>query len=530
MAQYTANNDFVNRRDAESCDCKTLYYLNFGNCNVDLPKVLDVESFDGLVGRSELGLVVNSRVFNQSVPQGEFGRLDNFKFYACVDKLFPLAAEKDTTFEAWIAGQQFFDEDEPIPTAFLTNGAVGDIRADPRLASSGYMLTDNNGLFFGHLLTDNAQYAVYGRNDFDRLRQLAATTFLGVGAGFVGNGFSLASILGISLEGLALESFGGNAGLLNGVGNLADLTGFGNDFRILANNTNGWDLEKCKRKRRGRCGQKNECCGVDPRTLLNFVNTASHLNFIRIDTREGSGPLTNFVKSGIRFRLNQDAVDWMINDIIVYTLIGIGEFVDPQYRGVRGPGDAYRVRPCELRFCFGTFTFLDAARPNFNYLDIVDPSTQQAEFGALVQLAEPAQYVVPIAGQDGEVVPVNPAVYFATGGVDDVAFRLFGQGAALVIKDIRMKVCDSAYDEYIYNSISNQCPNIDLIPDCCDTESSSESSSSYTTIEAKVRKCPVKKVKVICHDKKEKKEKKEIKVCDRKEIKVCDKKSKKDRK
>lgn len=512
------------RKDVvDPCDCKTLYYLNFGNCNVDLPRTLDVQSFDGLVGRSELGLVIDSRVFTQTVPQGELGRLDYYKFFAAVDKSFPLEQNKDTTFEAWIAGQQFFNEDVPIPPAFITTDAgepidaISDIRADPRLASAGYMLVDDaNGLFFGHLLTDNAHYAVYGRNDFARLRQAATGGLLGMNAaaGMGGNGLSIANILGLNLEDIVMDGAGLSGGLMPNIDSLAGLASLGGGFRIMANGTNGWDMDKCKKKRCNRnrntaCGD-NDCYGIDPRQLLSYVNTASHLNFVRIDTREGSGALTNFVKAGVRFRINQDAVDWLINGIKVFTLIGIGEFIDPQFRAVRSPGDAFRVQPCEVRFCFGTFSFLDAARPGFDIAAITNVVEDQAEFGALVQLAEADQYVIPIAGQDGEVVEVTPEEYFATAALgNDPTLRLFGQGAVLMIKDVRMKVCDSKYNEYIYDELGNQLPNIDLLDDCCDPieceeSSSTTSTSSYTTIEAKVRKCPVKKIKVVHHDAKEK--------------------------
>ena len=511
---------------AESCDCKTLYYLNFGNCNIDLPKTLDVQSFDGLVGRSELGLVIDSRVFTQTVPTGELGRLDYYKFYAAIDKSFPLEVNKDVTFEAWIAGQQYFNEDIPVPPVFVEADAVGDIRADPRLASAGYMLVDDqSGLFFGHLLTDTAHYAVYGRNDFARLRQSAAGNLLAMNSAFGNNGLSVANILGLNLEDIVLDSGALGSGALGNLGNLADLASLGNGFRILANGTNGWDMEKCKKKRsciRTACTDRGDCYGIDPRQLLDFVNTASHLNFIRIDTRLGEGGLTDFTKSGVRFRLNQDAVDWLINGIKVFTLIGIGSYVDPQYRGVRGPGAFNLAQLCQLRFHFGTFSFLDSAQPNFNYLDVNDPAFEQGTYGALVQLATTEQYVVPIAGPDGEVASIDPALYFAADALgEDPTLRLFGQGAVLILKDIRMKVCDSKFDEYIYDELGNQCPNIDLIPDCCDpTEISETSESSYTTIEAKVRKCNVKKVKVVCHDKKkDKKDKKKDCGCDKPKVK-----------
>lgn len=550
-----------------SCNCKTVYYQNFTDCNLDLKCLLDVEAFDGVVGRSDLGLVVDSRRFTQSVPQGPFGRLDYYKFLACVDKCFKLDADKETTFQTWISGRQYFDADRPLPEAFTSIRAdIGNIRSDPRLASSGFLLMDDKtDLFFGVVLTDRVIYGIYGRSEMAALRQQVLSGLLNdfyTGLSGTANA-SLAGLLGLDIDNLVLggdSNAFAQAALLSGMStaDLGYLNSLGN-FKLMANGLKGWDLDKCRKKKCKKYRKcKTDCCGIDTNALLSTVSQGAHLNFIRLGER--CGDFGDLIKVGIRFRLLEDSVDWFINGARKFTLSNIGALPAPQYRGVRLCGENRCVRPCEFRFCFGTFTFLDAVRPGCldpcleNVARQVTTVVQQAlQFTAnaitdqidgaeavvvpdivadnvataLVPLAPLDSYCFPIANRFGEdFLPVN--FFSSEDPLDPQAVRLFGQGAALIIRDLEVIECP-ARGVSIYEELSCNRPAIDLIEDCCEDDcdsSSSCDSSSYCDSSSSSIVCfkKVKKCKDKCKDKCE------IKKIDHKsdDCGVCDRKKHKD--
>jgi hypothetical protein len=541
--------------------CKTVYYQSFADCKTDLNDLLDVEAFDGVVGRSDLGLVVDSRRFTQSVPQGPLGRLDYYKFLACVDKSFPLSDRKDTTFKTWISGRQYFNAEQPLPDIYNDDRVdIANIYSDPRLASSGFLLIDDKtDLFFGVVLTDKTIYGLYGRGEMSYLRQQVLSGLLS--DFFNGNGdtanVSLASMLGLDVEPNINSNSLAQVALLSGINpsELAYLNSLGN-FRLLCNGLKGWDLDKCRKK---KCRKVKRCqtdyCGIDASTLLSTVNQASHLNFIPLGSVCGS--FGNLIKAEITFRLGDNAVDWIINGNKVYTLDNIGSLPLPRYRGVRLRGEVRcDLKPCSMRFCFGTFTFLDSVMPGSinSSLDVlgrhigvdaqeviqeaVDAVLAQIPGSTPVAVADifdhtAAHALVPLAPVESYIYPVEnrlgeeylPPFFFVTGAeLDPQGARLFGQGAALIIRDLEVYECDSRVN-MLYHELSCNKPAIDLIDDgCCETsESSCDTTSSIVCFKkvkckdpCKIKKiehkshrdCDEKKRKDDCHQKKHDKHRK----------------------
>lgn len=174
---------------------------------------------------------------------------------------------------------------------------------------------------------------------------------------------------------------------------------------------------------------------------------AAFLSLIEVARTEACEPLRDFKCLSIGIDRSHSTLRWMINNVVVHTHVGIGRRTAEEYRVRENGGYAEDVDVSRVLVGFGTGSILDASMPS-NYWrhrshDMSIDST------ALVPLLCPSAYFNPYPNKLGELIPSakNQTLAFATFGRSaqesgladtDKFWRLFGQGAILVIKNIHV--------------------------------------------------------------------------------------------
>lgn len=187
--------------------------------------------------------------------------------------------------------------------------------------------------------------------------------------------------------------------------------------------------------------------------LTPLGDYAAFSNAIWVARRSGNNPLEEFSRLAIGIHRGKGIVTWYVDDTPVFSINTIGYRAHDEYRLLEHGGTEYKVDVKSVRVGFGTFSLLDMALPN-NYarnyvIDIVPPSpplvnNREIAASALVQLDVTPNYRElypnPLTGQERFLV--NPAVTFAYVSNqypnDNHDVKLFGQGAALKIKTLRV--------------------------------------------------------------------------------------------
>lgn len=583
---------------------KTKFYLNFAQqantTNNVLSDVFDLLAADGIAGPTQDGFIVDSRAFTTTVPYGPLGRLDYYKWLAITQQNFKLSEGKNL-FEAWISGEQFFGSesnnvggtaDHNLGSGFLAiESAVYNLQEDPRIASSGmFIYDDENDMMYGHMLTNQAHYALYSRSNFNQLAAIAPTTFTAAPApplypndpdttrvvqlqqALISQGYLTLDQVTNPVSGDGLGIYGPNTtlavtNLQNGLSSVIpgvydDATAAALfvatnqvmallgltcpldeqnlqpafvpptiDTSVQPLNIAGTSYQSAKYKY-GTCavncagytsryGNKKACntkcnpCGaktagssfeqlmnLNARYYQNYRYTqpfnqiyggnyfgsqalAPHLNWFQLQNRESESPISNFVKVGIEFDNTNGTVNYYINEVLQQTVLHPGLLPQEDFRGVLQDGNIARTVSCNVRVAFGTFSFLDSAL-TLSYSKLNTAAANANSTNALLPLDYIDNYNVPYGGVGGNYGSTNVGSnYFAYqwgigGNPPQVSNRLFGQGAALVIKDLHYSVCKSSgklHDELEYLDNNPCCP----AKNKCSSSSSSSSSCSSSS-------------------------------------------------
>jgi hypothetical protein len=185
--------------------------------------------------------------------------------------------------------------------------------------------------------------------------------------------------------------------------------------------------------------------------LTPLGDYAAFTNAIWVARRSGNNPLEDFSKLAIGIHKGKGIVTWYIDDTPVFSINTIGYRAHDEYRLLDHGGIEQKVDIKSLRVGFGTLSLLDMALPNNYSRDYVidippvgTPATRDIAASALVQIDNTNTYRElypnPITGE--ERLLVDPSVTFAyvLGETpdDNRSIKLFGQGAALNIRYIRV--------------------------------------------------------------------------------------------
>jgi len=127
-------------------------------------------------------------------------------------------------------------------------------------------------------------------------------------------------------------------------------------------------------------------------------------------------PTTFLVKVGIAYNKQEGYVKWLVNGEERFRVTKIGFHIDPQFLVINHGGPETLYSPNSLNTGFGNFTLLDA---------VLSPHKVPTDQPALVLLNTPDQY----RSVNSDALPQK---FLIT--TDELPFKLFGQGEALVLK------------------------------------------------------------------------------------------------
>lgn len=168
---------------------------------------------------------------------------------------------------------------------------------------------------------------------------------------------------------------------------------------------------------------------------------ASFLSLIEVAQRGTCDPLTNFACLSIGIDRSHSTVRWYINNVEVYTHVGIGYRTAEQYRVRENGGYAEEIDVTRVVAGFGTGSILDGSLPS-NYNRALTVTGTNTDVSNLVPLLCESNYYNIYASRFGELPPVVPNAAFAVLGKTAAStapgvcatatqWRLFGQGAIL---------------------------------------------------------------------------------------------------
>ena len=135
----------------------TLFYKNFTSS----PDVSDfqIENDDGVCQSSDRGLLVNSKIYTNTKPQGVVGEYDNMKWNVVYKNSFQVT-NNETMFSMVLSCAQCFNEDKPIPNEFISR--IKNIHEDYRLCCTSMMINDKKtSTSLGFLITNEVIYGFY---------------------------------------------------------------------------------------------------------------------------------------------------------------------------------------------------------------------------------------------------------------------------------------------------------------------------------------------------------------------------------
>lgn len=175
---------------------------------------------------------------------------------------------------------------------------------------------------------------------------------------------------------------------------------------------------------------------------------ASFLSLIEVARTESCEPLKDFHCLSIGIDRSHSTVNWMINNRVVHTHVGIGRRTAEEYRVRENGGYAEQVDVPSVMVGFGTGSILDASLPS-NYWRFRAQAMDTVDSTALVPLLCESAYFNPYFNTLGELLPAkkNLGLAFATYGrtaqdlglaPTDRQYRLFGQGAIETVREIRV--------------------------------------------------------------------------------------------
>jgi hypothetical protein len=214
------------------------------------------------------------------------------------------------------------------------------------------------------------------------------------------------------------------------------------------------DCGSCKRKLPVKCCPVAECCESLPVArkfkelypyqfgvvrCCNDYCPAYFINLVELARREACDPLCDFSKLGVGINACKYTINWYMNNQLVYTFVGIGHRMPEQFRVRENGGYAENVHVARVLVSFGTGTLLDASLPN-NY-NRARAKDDYIDMTALVPLMErgntdgvPSSYYQIYHNKLGGLMPATNDNFAVL--CNDVAYRLFGQGAILRVKSI----------------------------------------------------------------------------------------------
>jgi len=167
---------------------------------------------------------------------------------------------------------------------------------------------------------------------------------------------------------------------------------------------------------------------------------ASFLDLVELQRREACDPLCDFVNLGVGLDACASTLTWYINKRKVFTHVGIGRRMPEQYRVRENGGYAEDVYVRRVLVDFGTGSLLDASLPN-NYDryrakdDVVDMTNLVPLQDNLSDPNAKTNYYQLYHNKLGGILPANRTETFAVVSSDS-AYRLFGQGVVLKIRNI----------------------------------------------------------------------------------------------
>lgn len=175
---------------------------------------------------------------------------------------------------------------------------------------------------------------------------------------------------------------------------------------------------------------------------------AAFLSLVEVARTESCEPLKDFQCLSIGIDRSHSAVNWMINNRVVHTHVGIGRRTAEEFRVRDNGGYAEEVDVSSVMVGFGTGSILDASMPG-NYWRHRAQGNNMIDATALVPLLCDSAYFNPYFNTLGELPPAsqNLQLAFATYGrtaqasnlaPTDRQWRLFGQGAILTVQHIRV--------------------------------------------------------------------------------------------
>lgn len=178
--------------------------------------------------------------------------------------------------------------------------------------------------------------------------------------------------------------------------------------------------------------------GIDP-ILGDYI---SHINMKPLLHRQGTPPLSVFHKLKFVYDGVQNQMHFVVDNKTRWTIINPGRMeIDQNRTQFEGGAEVREVSHLAISPGFGTFSLLDSSLANNYGRDLFDPGNLARS--QLVQLmpANFYQQVYPdLEGVHGPIDVAPGDTYAVT--VDDSTKRLFGQGAELLVRNLRVTQTD----------------------------------------------------------------------------------------